>query len=371
MPKKIFISTGELSGDIHASNLLKELRNIIPDLEAYAIGGDNLSNTGAKLILHIKDVSVMGFIEVIKKYKNIKNMWKYATDTIKKLNPDIVILIDYPGFNLKLARFCKKAGIKVIYYIVPQVWAWGKNRVKTIKKYIDKVICILPFEQDWLKSFGIDATYVGHPIVTHLRPEKAKENKQNGKISIAILPGSRDQEIKKHLPVMLRAIKLLKNKYQNLKTTVALAPGIDARNLQKVHKDPGIKWVEDQTYKVINDSNIVLLSSGTATLETTLFHKPMVVCYKLSFLSYLIGRIIVNVKHIAIPNLIAGEKIVPELIQYKLTPENIYNEVDKYITNIAYRESVTRRLQEISKTLQKSNPSKAAAHIIAKYIHEN
>ena len=370
MAKKVFISTGELSGDIHAANMLKNLLKITDDIEPYAIGGDRLAEAGANLLFHIKDISVMGFWEVAKKYRQIKEVWRKTREFLLNTRPKLVILVDYPGFNLKLAKFCSKNGIPAVYYIAPQIWAWGNRRVKTIRETVREVICIFPFEVEWYKSHGVKATYAGHPIFDQIDISTSKQTKRghlNG-FSIGLLPGSRNQEVRYHLPIMISALRLLLTWNFDVRASIAVAPNIKPEVWEPFLEEPWVNVIKNNSHEVIKNSDLVVVSSGTATLETTIFAKPMVVCYRLSLLSYILGRALTRVRYIAIPNLLSGSKVVPELIQYRFTSENLAREISRYIENIAYREAVSRKLKNIASTLYIKSPGEEAAKIISKYL---
>lgn len=372
MGKKVFISAGEFSGDIHAANLLRNLLEMTEDIEPHAIGGNRLAEAGADLLFHIKEISVMGFWEVAKRYRQIKEVWKKTREFLINTRPELVILVDYPGFNLRLAKFCHKNGIPVIYYIAPQIWAWGNKRIRTIKETVQEVICIFPFEVEWYRNHGVKATYTGHPVFDQIDISTSGQTKRDGfgGFSIGLLPGSRNQEVKYHLPIMINALDLLLSQGFNVKASIAVAPNVEPEVWEPLLEKHWMSAVKDNSHEVIKNSDIVVVSSGTATLEAAIFAKPMVVCYRLSLFSYILGRALTRVKYIAIPNLLSGNKIVPELIQHRFTAENLAREISRYIENIAYRESVSRKLKKIASSLYVKSPGKEAAKIISKYLQD-
>jgi lipid-A-disaccharide synthase len=341
---KFYIIAGEASGDLHASNLMKAILKKDANSEFRYWGGDRMSAVQGKPVKHIKDLAFMGFIEVLMNLKTILGNIKLCKNDILEYEPDILILVDYPGFNLRIAEFAKAKGIKVHYYISPQIWAWKQKRGFKIKRDVDEMYCILPFEQDFYKRFEMDVHYVGHPLIDAIqdyrrtaisKDEFAKEFGLNGKPVLALLPGSRKQEIKIKLPIMLDAAK----KYSDHEVIVAGAPNLPSSFYMDIAGDQHMHWISNRTYDLLNNAHIAMVTSGTATLETALFNVPQVVCYKGSQASYQIAKRLVKVDYISLVNLIADKEIVKELIQNDLTPNNIQNALDK----IADEESAERK----------------------------
>jgi lipid-A-disaccharide synthase len=332
LPHKFYIIAGEASGDLHASNLMKALRRHEPAMQFRFWGGDRMAAVGGTPVRHIKDLAFMGFAEVLANLRTIMGNIRSCKADILAYKPDVLVLVDYPGFNLRIAAFAKAHGIKVHYYISPQVWAWKQNRVYKIKKVVDEMYCILPFEKDFYRKFEMGVHYVGHPLVdaihefrqTALSREEflARYDLSQQKI-LALLPGSRRQEIKIKLPVMLAAAKAFPD-YQVL---IAGAPNLPAEYYRSLAGIQTIHVLQNETYNLLNNADLAMVTSGTATLETALFKVPEVVCYKGSAISYQIAKRLVKVKYISLVNLIMDAQVVKELIQHELTSQNIISEL--------------------------------------------
>ncbi|NOT52443.1 MAG: lipid-A-disaccharide synthase [Chitinophagaceae bacterium] len=324
---KYYIIAGEASGDLHGSNLIKELKKLDAAADIRCWGGDKMQAAGGTLVKHYRDLAFMGFTEVLMNLRTIFKNLAFCKEDILLYKPGTLILIDYPGFNLRIAKWAKRQGLKVIYYISPQVWAWKENRVKMMKETIDKMLVILPFEKDYYKNkWNWEVEYVGHPLVEEIERHKTQgtRNKFSDKPIIALLPGSRKQEIAKKLPVMLAVSK----SFPDHQFVIAQAPSVDDAFYQSFTASySNVSFVKDQTYNLLLQSKAALVTSGTATLETALFGVPEVVCYKGSFLSYQIGKRLVNVKYISLVNLIMDKLVVKELIQNDLTTENLKKEL--------------------------------------------
>ena len=324
--KKLYIIAGEASGDLHGSNLIKQLKNIDSAIDIRCWGGDKMQAEGATLVKHFKELAFMGFIEVVKNLPTILKNISFCKEDILAYKPNAIILIDYPGFNLRIAKWAKQQGIKVIYYISPQVWAWKENRVKLMKQCIDKMICIIPFEKDFYKNkWNWDVEYVGHPLVEVV--EQFNIQHSNLKIEnniIALLPGSRKQEILTKLPIMLSVVE----HFPTYQFVVAKAPGLDEdfyNNLIAPYKN--VSWVVNETYALLSKAKAALVTSGTATLETALFGVPQIICYKGSNISYQIAKKLIKIKFIGLVNLIMDKEVVKELIQHQLTTQNLHKEL--------------------------------------------
>ena len=332
---KYFIIAGEASGDLHGSNLMLALKQQDKNASFAFWGGDNMQNVDTNLKKHINELAFMGFVEVLANIRTILQNIKLCKRQIMEFKPDVVILIDYPGFNLRIAEFSKKQNIQVHYYISPQIWAWKQNRVHKIKKVVDRMYTILPFEKDFYKKFNVDVQYVGHPLVdaiqafqlTALSESSFREKHQlNNKPILAVLPGSRNQEIKTKLPIMLNAARA----FEHYQVVIAGAPNKNQAFYRSIVKETEIKVIENDTYNILNSSTLAMVTSGTATLETALFNVPQVVCYKASAISYQIAKRLVKVKYISLVNLIMDKPVLTELIQNDLTSENIVKELQKF-----------------------------------------
>jgi lipid-A-disaccharide synthase len=323
-----------------------------------------MKQAGGHLVKHYRDLAFMGFIEVIKNLGTIFRNLKFCKRDILQFQPDALILIDYPGFNLRIAKWAKEKGLRVIYYISPQVWAWKENRVKYIKECVDKMLVILPFEKEFYKKWNYDVIYVGHPLVQVIEKYKAggMRQKLSEKPIIALLPGSRKQEIMKKLPVMLQVSK----HFPNHQFIVAQAPGQENSFYETIlSKFKNVSAVSDQTYELLIQSKAALVTSGTATLETALFNVPEIVCYKGSPVSYQIAKRLIKVKYISLVNLIMNKEVVKELIQEQLTVENIKQELSLILNNEYKRGSIQKDYRDLKEILSKEgNASGKAANII-------
>jgi len=373
---KYYIISGEASGDLHGANLIKELKKIDSDATFRCWGGDRMLEVGVDLVKHYKEISFMGFVEVIKNIDIIFKNRNFCRKDIRKYSPDCVILIDFPGFNLEIAKYAKKLGIKVIYFISPQVWAWHKSRVKAIKKYVDKMLVILPFEKDFYSQYNYDVEYVGHPLVDILNEARNKYqgkrvfiNKYNlgDKKIIALLPGSREQEIKKILPI----ITSITNEYEEYQFIIAGVKHFDRAFYEKYSFNKNIDIIYDDTYNLLFSAEAAIVTSGTATLETALAKVPQIVCYKGNRLSYLIAKKLVNVKYISLVNLIMDKLVVKELIQMDLTVNNIKEELDKIINDRNYRDNMINNYEMLIRKINSDNAAKKAAMIINNFIYQN
>lgn len=366
---KYYIIAGEASGDLHGSNLINAIKGIDDSAMFRCWGGDKMETAGATLVKHYKDLAFMGFTEVLMNLRTIFQNLRFCKEDITSYNPDALILIDYPGFNLRIAKWAAEQKIKIIYYISPQVWAWKENRVKMMKKCIDKMLVILPFEKEYYKrKWNWDVEYVGHPLVEEVASFKAhsKNESLSEKPIIALLPGSRKQEIIKKLPVMLEVSKSFKE-YQFI---VAKAPGVDVSFYDDHLKNhDNVTYVVNKTYSLLNQAIAALVTSGTATLETALFGVPEVVCYKGSFISYQIGRRLVKVKFISLVNLIMDRPIVKELIQNELTSKNLVAELDDLLNNGSKLEILRNDYKLLQEKLSTGeNASLKAAYSIVQFL---
>ena len=368
---KYYIIAGEASGDLHGSNLIKELKKVDGAAVIRCWGGDKMQDAGGELVKHYRDLAFMGFWEVLKNIFTILRNLKFCKKDVERFQPDALILIDYPGFNLRIAKWAKQKGYRIIYYISPQVWAWKENRVKTMKQTIDKMIVILPFEKDYFKNkWQWDVEYVGHPLVEVVHSQRSIVNSQrlSGKPVIALLPGSRKQEIMKKLPVMLEVSK----SFPAYQFIVARAPGIDDSFYSALLSSySNVTSVSGKTYELLMQAKAALVTSGTATLETALFGVPEVVCYKGSFLSYEIGRRLVKVKYISLVNLIMDKLVVKELIQHDMNVKNLELELHDLLANEGRVAVMKKEYAELkSKLSERGDAAAKAAQIVYNFILE-
>lgn len=369
---KYYIIAGEASGDLHGSNLIKALHARDANAHIRCWGGDKMEAAGATLVKHYRELAFMGFVEVLKNITTILKNLRLCKEDILACKPDVLVLIDYPGFNLRIAKWAKENNIKVIYYISPQVWAWKENRVKMMKECIDKMLVILPFEKDYFKNkWNWEVDYVGHPLIEEVehgawKRESEKWNAKNEKPLIALLPGSRKQEILKKLPVMLEVSKA----FPEYEFVVAKAPGLDDSFYQSLIKQyHNVSSVSNQTYPLLHHATAALVTSGTATLETALFAVPQVVCYKGNEISYQIAKRLVNIKYISLVNLIMDKEVVKELIQHDMNTEQLTTELKKIIPGSAQRADVLKDYQQLKELLSAGgNASAKAAEIIYSFV---
>lgn len=334
---KYYIIAGEASGDLHGSNLIKELHRLDAAAEIRCWGGDLMQAAGATLVKHYRDLAIMGFTEVLLHLRTIFNNIKFCKEDIQAFNPDVLVMIDYPGINLRIASWAKPLGYKTVFYISPQVWAWKESRVPKMKQTIDKMLVILPFEKEYYKNkWNWEVEYVGHPLVKVIEEEKQKPITEPlaAKDIVALLPGSRKQEILKKLPIMLEVSK----NFPQYQFVVAKAPGQEDSFYEPILQPyKNVSSVRNKTYQLLRQSKAALVTSGTATLETALFAVPEVVCYKGSNISYQIARRLIKVKYISLVNLIADKLVVKELIQDELNTANLTEELSLLLTNTERR----------------------------------
>jgi len=374
---RYYIIAGEASGDLHGSNLIKELQLLDIKANVRCWGGDKMQTTGATLVKHYKHLAFMGFAEVLKNLRTIFKNLDFCKKDILAYKPDTLILIDYPGFNLRIAEWAKQQGIKVIYYISPQVWAWKESRVKLIKKCVDKMLVILPFEKEFYEKWNYEVEYVGHPLVPVIDEFKATYFDEaivyksaslpnNGINLIALLPGSRKQEILKKLPIMLQVAK----HYPQYHFVVAKAPGVeDGFYTALLSPYKNVSSVFNKTYSLLSHAKAALVTSGTATLETALFNVPEIICYKASSISYQIAKRLIKIKYICLVNLIMDKEVVKELIQYEVTVENIKMQLDKLLFDITKQQQIQKEYNELKALLSKGgNASANAAKSIYKFV---
>ncbi len=369
---KYYIIAGEASGDLHASNLMKELKkhDVAPQFRCW--GGDLMKKEGAELVKHYRDLAFMGFTEVVMNLRTILQNISFCKDDILKNRPDVLILVDYPGFNLRIAEFAKKNNIKVFYYISPQVWAWKQSRVEKIKRFVDRMFVILPFEKEFYKKFDYEVDFVGHPLLDAIEQQRnnsgeKKEwlNKNNFGVKpiIALLPGSRKQEIATMLPLMLSIV----DDFPQHQFAIAAAPSVPPSFYESLIAGKNIPLLVDQTYSLLMNSDAALVTSGTATLETALFEVPEVVCYKGGNISYLIARSLVKVKYISLVNLIMDREVVKELIQHDLNTANLKSEL-KNILDPDTRKKLMADYKELKQKLGGSGASAKTARLMIQYL---
>ena len=365
---KYYIIAGEASGDLHGANLIASLKKKDSRAKIRAWGGNLMKKQGATLVKHYRDLAFMGFVEVLLHLRTILRNLKFCKRDIMRFKPDAIILIDYPGFNMKIAKFAHKHGIKVYYYISPQVWAWKKRRVHTIKEVVDKMLVILPFEKDFYDEYRVDAHFVGHPLLDELSKVRyinknnfVRQNKLNSKKEIiALLPGSRKQEVGRMLEVMLKVV----DKFPEYQFVIGCAPSLPEEYYRSLIGNENVQLVFNKTYQLLQVASAALVTSGTATLETALFYVPEVVCYKGNKISYLIAKNLIKVKYISLVNLIMDKPVVKELVQNDLTPENIEAELKLLLTNHKVQRQLLDDYEDLRYKLGNAGASNNAATVI-------
>ncbi|MDB5112459.1 MAG: lipid-A-disaccharide synthase [Mucilaginibacter sp.] len=367
---KYYLVAGEASGDLHGANLMKALKEQDPAAEFRFFGGDLMQAIGGTLVKHYADMAFMGFVEVVANLGTILKNLSFCKQDISAWQPDVLILIDFPGFNLKIAAFAKENKIPVCYYISPKVWAWNQKRVLKIKKVVDHLFCILPFEVDFYKQWGMKVDYVGNPLldaVADFKPDTAfleKNNLHPGKKIIALLPGSRKQEINYLLPDMIGVV----SRFPDYQFVIAGAPSFTNDFYLQFLADHNIPVVFNATYDLLSNAYGAIVASGTATLETALFNVPQVVVYKGNAISIGIARLVIKIKYISLVNLIMDSAVVKELIQQDCSPQKIAAELDMLLNNKNYREAMLTNYDQLDERMGKPGASGKTAELIIKYI---
>lgn len=357
---KYFIIAGEASGDLHGSNLVKQLLKKDRNAQIKGWGGDKMKLEGTDILKQISSLAFMGFAEVVMNLPTILKNFALCKSQIKEFHPDIVVFIDYPGFNLRMAKWAKQQGYKTAYYISPTIWAWKENRIKTIEKYVDKMICILPFEKKFYADRNVQVEYVGHPTVEVIEEAKKHFIKNNDEKIIALLPGSRKQEIDKMLPIMLQAIE----PFSDYKIMIAQAPNLDKCVYESYIVNKNVELIQHQTYTILQQANVAIVCSGTATLETALFDVPQLVCYIANPVSYSIAKRLVKIKYISLVNLILDKPALVELIQREVTIENIQKELYNLLQNDTRKNELEKDYLKLKKMLTEGDVSEQVANII-------
>ncbi|RMG56274.1 MAG: lipid-A-disaccharide synthase, partial [Bacteroidetes bacterium] len=359
-----YVIAGEDSGDLHASNLIRALKQRVPDLSVRGLGGDRMAAAGAGLVAHVRDINFMGFREGVRNLRTIRRLFRTVKADIAAWKPDAVVLVDYPGFNLRLAPFIKQLGLPVYYYISPQLWAWKQGRVKKIRQYVDRMLVILPFEADFYARHGVDVDFVGHPLLDAIGDQTdSSPPVPTQRPVLALLPGSRRQEIQRMLPVMLSLV----SHFPEYECVIAGAPSQPESFYRQLMGDKPVRLVMNQTYALLRQAELAVVTSGTATLETALHGVPQVVAYKGGFISYQIGRRLVKVKFISLVNLILDRPAVTELIQDAYTPARLRAEVTN-LTQPAVRQRLADDYADLRHRLGEEGASERAAAVLLSHF---
>ncbi len=369
-------SAGESSGDQHAANMFKELQKQLPDIQGLGMGGAKMLQAGIDVRFDSSSIAVIGLVEVLKHYGEIRAALKLMQNMLLVEKPDLLVCVDYKEFNLKLARFAKQKGIKVLFYVSPQVWAWRPGRVVTYGKAIDMMAVIFPFEVAYYQQENVPVTYVGHPSVDKVHPllskaeDISKFSLQENATIVGILPGSRENEIKRMLPIMLMAAEKLQQTHQAIQFVLPQADSISDDLLQPYLQAASVKVrvIKNQPYDVIQCCSAIMTTSGTASLEIALLQIPMVIAYRLSAITYFFAKYLVNTKFIGLPNIIAGKGIVKELIQDEVTVDQLVAEIDKILLDVEYRENMLAELAVVKEKLGQGGGSKNMADLAVRML---
>lgn len=367
---RYYIIAGERSGDLHGGNLVKALRQQDTNASLRGFGGEYMQQAGVDLTVHYKDLAFMGIVEVLTSLNKISNYIKKCKQDILEFKPDVIILIDYGGFNRRIAKFGKKEGIRVFYYIPPKVWAWYQSRALELKQNVDQLFVILPFEKPFFKKFDWDVDYVGNPVLDAVKahiPDNhfvTKYSFDNNLSLVALLPGSRKQELKTIIPLMANVVK----KFPKIQFAVAAVSNLDQSMYSELRALPNVKFVFEDTYNLLLHAKGAIVTSGTATLETALFRVPQVVVYKTSYITYRIVKWLINVPYISLVNLIADKEIVKEMIQGDANPEKVSNELDQLLHDKPYRNNMLKNYDEIIRILDIGSASENTAKLMVRYL---
>ncbi|MDN5203280.1 lipid-A-disaccharide synthase [Fulvivirgaceae bacterium BMA10] len=368
---RYYIIAGERSGDLHGANFIKALKQYDKNAEIRCWGGDLMREAGGDLVMHYDELAVMGFLEVLKNIRKLRGFMKFCQQDLLSFAPDVLIMIDYGGFNLRMAKFAKSHNIKTFYYISPKVWAWKQSRALKIKAVVDKMFVILPFEKSFFRKFDYEVDYVGNPLLDAVRefqpdPDFKANNDLTDKPIIAILPGSRRQEIDNILTSMMSIVDSFPDYHFVVAGISTLPPDI----YQQINEKPSIKIIYDRTYDLLSNAEAAIVTSGTATLETALFEVPQVVCYKTSAFTYAIAKRLVKVAYISLVNLIADQEVVKELIQSDLNQKNLEKELNDIIISGRKREGQLKGYKRIKEILGNEKASENLARLVTKYLAE-
>ena len=374
--KHLILVAGEASGDMHAAHLVKELKHLDPSLAFSGLGGPQMQENGVEIYKDLTRMAVVGFIEVLQHYREIREAFHLILTKACEIMPAAVILVDYPGFNLALARELKKRNIKVIYYISPQVWAWGEKRAYKIQRYVDRMLVLFQFEKDFYTRFGIHVDFVGHPLLDTVQVTQSKEaflrshGLQTEKLTVGLLPGSREKEVEHLLPVMLEAADILAGKFPHMQFLILNAPTIKKSLIEKFCRRSPCRplIIGGETYDGIHACDVCIVASGTATLETAILKKPMVVVYKTSFLTWLLAKCLVKIPDIGLVNVVAGKRIVPECVQFQATGPKIAEELENIFTNEIRIAEMKAEFDKVKSVLGSGGSSRRAAHKIIESV---
>lgn len=377
--KKVVFVAGEESGDAHTAEIISELKAIYPQIDISGIGGRHMQSQGVKLISDLARFGVTGLTEVIRHLKVIRKAFNDIKQHLVNTKPDVLVLVDYPGFNLRLARYAKTLGIKVVYYISPQIWAWKAKRIHTIKSCVDHMAVIFPFEKGIYRQAGVPVSFVGHPLVNKIQrfQEKTLDREmlhlpENKKI-IALLPGSRRNEIERHLPIMKQCAEILHEKNKHLHFSIPIAGTLSFESIKKyfLNTNLSISFHQQKALEVTALSDCVIVASGTASLECALLKKPMCIIYKASLLTYLIASKVIKVRYLGLCNLLLNKMVVPEFLQYDCTPDRLADEINHLLNSSTYQNKMLSQLEHLKRTLSNEEADCSVVDVIKSVLHTN
>ncbi|MFL6194483.1 MAG: lipid-A-disaccharide synthase [Thermoanaerobaculia bacterium] len=373
-PRELLVVAGEASGDLHGARLLSELRRRVPDLAAFGLGGDEMRAAGLQAVAHSKEISVVGITEVLKILPRARQIFADLLREVERRRPALAVLIDFPDFNLRLAKELKARGLEVVYYISPQVWAWRRGRVKSIARLVDRMLVLFPFEVDFYRDHGVDVVHVGHPLVDEvpvLPLAWDQEGAEDGPFRVALLPGSRTSEVEALLPTLLEAVRRLASRLP-IEARIIQAPTISAELLEEAVELAGlpVEIIAEDRFAAIADSHLALCASGTATLEVGLLGTPMIMVYRLASWTYAMAKLLVRLPNVSLVNLVSGRRVVPELIQGEANPERIAVEAARLLTDAGERNRMREALAEVRGRLGESGASRRAAGEVADLLAE-
>ncbi|HEX6900864.1 MAG TPA: lipid-A-disaccharide synthase [Thermoanaerobaculia bacterium] len=368
-PRELLVVAGEASGDLHGARLITELRRRVPDLTTFGLGGDEMRAAGLDAVAHSSEISVVGIVEVMKILPRAREVFADLLKEVDRRRPAMAVLIDFPDFNLRLARELKRRGLKVVYYISPQVWAWRRGRVKTISRLVDRMLVLFPFEVDFYRGHGVEVVHVGHPLVDEVPalPQRWERGEPEGEpYRVALLPGSRLSEVEALLPSLLESVRLLADELP-IEAHIIRAPTIPREILEEAVALSGlpVRIVDEDRFAAVADSHVAICASGTATLEVGLLGTPMVMVYRLAPWTYAMAKLLVRLPYVSLVNLVLDRKVVPELLQGGAHPERIAVEAERLLTNAGARDVMRNALAEVRGRLGKGGASGRAADEVA------
>jgi lipid-A-disaccharide synthase len=377
--KKILLVAGEVSGDLHGSHLVDAIHRMNPKVQFFGVGGEGLKRSGMELLYSAHSLSVVGVTEVFIKLRSILKALRGLKKALEQKKPDLVILIDFPDFNFRLAKIAHRRGIPILYYISPQVWAWRPKRIRLIARWVKKMVVLFSFEVPLYEAAGVDVEWVGHPLIDIVKPTLSKEmafqkfGLDPKRRTVGLLPGSRIHEVKRLLPPLLASAHLLQKEIPDLQFILPLAPGLPETILSSYRENISVpvKMVEGFNYDAMNLSDLLITASGTATLEGAILGKPMIIIYRVSFLSYWIGRTLIRVDHIGLVNLVAGKEIAPELIQQDVHPQRITEEALRILRDPILSRKMTDSMGEVCQKLGEPGAAQRAARIVISLLYES